>query len=101
MMVKSKTGLKVAVIAAIFLAGSAIPVAQADHNSHSILPYIAAGIFVSMLNEHSHSHRYTYKKKRYYGHSKHRHGGHRKHHYSYRYKHNHNHGGYRYKHQRH
>jgi hypothetical protein len=101
MMVNSRTGFKVAIISAIFLAGSAIPAAQADHNSHSILPYIAVGIFASMLNEHSHSHRYTYKKKRHYGHSNHRHGGHRKGHYSSRYKHQHNHGGYRYRHNKH
>ena len=101
MMVYSRKGIKVAVISAIFLAGSVIPAARADHNSHSIIPYIAAGIFASILSEQSHSHRYSYKKKRYYGHPKHRHGGHRYGHNSYRYKHNHNHGGYRYRHDKH
>lgn len=101
MMVNSKTGFKVAIISAIFLAGSTIPAAQADHDSHSILPYIAVGIFASILNDQSHSHRYSYRKKRHYGYSKHRHGGHRNGHYSSRYKHSHSRGEYRYKYDRH
>ena len=120
-MVNSKTGIKAAIISAIFLAGSTIPAAQADHDSHSILPYIAVGIFASILNDNSHSHRYSYKRKSHHGHSKHGHSkhGHSKHghskyghsnyghggqgggHYSSRYKHNHNHDGYRYKRNKH
>ncbi|MCP4431674.1 MAG: hypothetical protein GY806_11900 [Gammaproteobacteria bacterium] len=103
-MVNSKTGIKVSIISALFLVGSAIPAAQADHNSHSILPYIAVGIFASILNNHSHSHRYSYKRKRHHrhsGHSNYGHGGHSGGHYSSNYQHNHNQGGYHYKRKKH
>ncbi len=101
MMIKTKTGIKVSIISALFLAGSATQVAQADHNSHSILPYVAIGVFASMLNNHSHSHRYIYKKKRHHRHRGHAHYGHGGGHYSAHYRRNHNHGGYHYKRKRH
>ena len=106
-MVSSKTGLKVSIISILFLAGSVTSTAQADHNSHSILPYVAIGIFASILNNNSHSHRYSYKKKRHYGnsgyngHSNYGHGGHRNGRYSSNYQHSHNNGGYRYKSKKH
>ncbi len=100
-MFSSKTGLKVSIISILFLAGSVTSTAQADHNSHSILPYVAIGIFASILNNNSHSHRYSYKKKRHHGHSNYGHGGHNSGHYSSHYRHSHNHGGYRYKSKKH
>lgn len=97
-MVNFKTGIKVSIISAALIAGSVTPTVQADHNSHSILPYVAIGIFASILNDRSHSHRYRYKKKRRNGHYGYGHGGG---HYSSNYRRNYNRGGYRYKHDRH
>lgn len=99
-MVNLKTGIKVTLISAALIAGSATSTARADHDSHSILPYVAIGIFASILNNHSHSHHYRYKKERIHRHSGHGHGhGHG--HYSSYSRHNHNHGGYRYKRKKH
>ncbi len=98
MMVNLKTGIKVSIVSAALIAASVTPTVQADHNSHSILPYVAIGIFASILNNQSHSHRYRYKRKRHHGHSGHGHGGG---HYSSHYRRNYNHGGYHYKRKKH
>ena len=106
-MINSKAGFKIAILSALFVAGSIIPAAQADHNSQSILPYVALGVFASILHNSSHSQTYRYKKKRYSGHSGYGHGGQGGHyghgggHYGSHYQHSHSSGGYRYKSRKH
>lgn len=111
-MVNLKTGLKVSLISALFLAGSMTSSAQADHESHSILPYVAIGVFASMLHNSSPSYSYRYKKKRYghsghnghgrrHGHGQYSQGGHGGGHYSSNYPRSYSNGGYRYKNKRH
>jgi len=101
-----KTGLKISVISALFLAGSITTTARADHNNHSILPYVAIGVFASILHQNAHSHRYTrttrrYSHSRHHGHNNHYgHGGHNSAHYK-RKQHSHSSGGYSHKQKRH
>ena len=103
-MVYLKTALKVTLVSAMLVAGS-ITTAQANHNDHSILPYVALGVFAGILHQNSHSHTYYhYKKKRRHGHNSHY--GHSSHygnsgHYSSGYQRSHSHGGYHYKKKRH
>jgi len=104
-MVYLKKALNVTLVSALLVAGS-VTTAQASHNDHSILPYIALGVFAGALyqnSRHGHSY-YRYKRKRHYGHGGHYgHSGHYGHggHYSSGYQHSHSHGGYHYKRKRH
>lgn len=107
-MVILKAGLKVSLVSALLLAGSMASTAQADHNRHSILPYVAIGVFASILHNNAHSHRHHYKKKRRHGHSGHY--GHNSHYgygahnggrYSSHSQHSHSSGGYHYKRKKH
>lgn len=84
-MINLKAGLKVSLLSVLIFAGSVSTTAQADHESNSILPFIAAGVFASLL--YKNTHRYRYETKRYY--SRGNHGGyhgsrhqHRRHSYS-------------------
>jgi len=54
-----KTGLKISLISSLLLVGSITTTARADHDSHSILPFVAMGVFAAILNQNSHSRRYT------------------------------------------
>jgi len=106
-MVYIKTVLKVILVSTLLVTGS-MTTAQASHNDHSILPYVALGVFAGILHHNSHSHSYyRYKKKRRHGHNGHSgHYGHSSHyghggHYSSGYQHSHSHGGYHYKKKRH
>lgn len=107
-MVNLKTGLKVSLVSVLLLVGSMASTARADHNSHSILPYVAIGIFASILNNNYRSHGYRYKTKRRHGHSGHNghnshsgHGGHSGGHYNSHSRQSHSSGGYHYKSKKH
>ncbi len=107
-MVNFKTALKVSLVSMLLVAGSMVSTARADHNRHSIFPYVAIGVFASILYNHAHSHRYHYKKKHRHGHSGHYgqnsyygQGGYNGGHYGSHYQYSHNSGGYRYKTKRH
>lgn len=100
-----KTGLKVSLISALVLVSSITTTARADHDSHSILPYVALGVFATMLHQNSHSYRYTTKRRirhsSHNGHSNHfGQGGHNGSHYKHR-QHSHSSGGYSHKQKRH
>ena len=99
-MINLKTSLKVSLLSALILASSVATTAQADHEHSSILPYVAAGIFASLLYNNTHT--YRYEKKRYYGYNNHgsSHGSykkHRRHNHSHGYKQSYSNGGYQYK----
>ena len=91
-MIDLKASLKVSLLSALILAGSVATTAQADHEHSSILPYVAAGVFATLLYKKTHT--YRYEKKRYYGHNNHghnNHGGYHGSHNKHR-RHNHSHG---------
>ena len=100
-MANLKTGFKVSLISALLLAGSVTTTARADHDSHSILPFVALGVFAAMARYNSHSHRYTttrtYRHSKRYGHSNH--GGGYSH--NKRHQHSHSSGGYSHNQKRH
>ena len=98
-MANLKTGLKVSLISALLLAGSVTTTAWADHDSHSILPYVAIGVFATILHHNSHGHHYTTKRRYRYS-TGHGHGGHYGHS-GHRKQHSHSHGGYHNKHKKH
>ena len=93
-MVHLKKALKVSLVSVMLVAGS-LTTAQASHSDHSILPYVALGVFAGILHNssrHGHSH-YRYKIKRHhYGHSGH---------YSSGYQNSYSQGSYHYKKKRH
>lgn len=99
-MINLKASLKVSLLSAFILAGSVATTAQADHEHSSILPYVAAGVFASLLYNNTHT--YRYEKKRYYGYNDQ--GGyqgsykkHRRHDHNHGYSQSYSHGGYQYK----
>lgn len=90
-MLNLKTGIKASLLSALIFVGSVATTAQADHDHSSVLPYVAAGVFATMLYRNNHTHTYRYEKKHYHGH--HKHGGHYGSHRRYRHNnHGHNHG---------
>lgn len=105
-MANFKTGLKVSLISTLVLASSITTTARADHDSHSILPYVALGVFATMLHHKSHGYRHTTKRRirhsSHYGHSNHsgHGGGHYGSHGKHR-QHSHSSGGYSHKQKRH
>ncbi len=68
-MINLRASLKVSLLSALILAGSFATTAQADHEHSSILPYVAAGVFASLLFNNTHT--YRYEKKRYNGYNNH------------------------------
>ena len=100
-----KTDLKISLISVLLLSGSIATTAWADHNSHSILPYIAVGVFATILHHNSHSHSYKTKRMHshstHYGHSNHYgHSGHSIFYYQHN-QHSYSSGGYHHKQKRH
>ena len=70
-----KTTAKAFLISGLLLAGSMSTAARADHNHHSVLPYIAIGVVASLWHHNSHRHHRTIKHRYRYS-SGHGHGGH-------------------------
>ena len=94
-----KPVLKVSLISTLLLAASITTTAQANHNSHSVLPYVAIGVFATLLHQNSRRHHHTITRK--YSHSTHcGHNGHNSSHYQHN-QHSHSSGGYHHKQKRH
>lgn len=98
-MLNLKAGIKVSLLSALILVGSVATTARADHEDHSILPYLAAGVIASVLLNNTQT--YRYEKKRYYGYSNHGgyQGSYKKHrrHNNHGYSQSYSNGGYQYK----